>query len=98
MNLRFGAFLAPHHLPGESLTMQLQRDLDLAEQLDRLGYDEFWCGEHHSTGWETIASPEMFLARGRHAHAPHQARNRRGLACPITTPSTSLSASCSSTT
>ncbi|MEZ5378080.1 MAG: LLM class flavin-dependent oxidoreductase [Acidimicrobiales bacterium] len=62
MNLRFGAFLAPHHLPGESLTMQLQRDLDLAEQLDRLGYDEFWCGEHHSTGWETIASPEMFLA------------------------------------
>lgn len=62
MNLRFGAFLAPHHLPGESPTLQLQRDLDLAEQLDRLGYDEFWCGEHHSTGWETIASPEMFLA------------------------------------
>ncbi len=62
MTLRFGAFLAPHHLPGESPTLQLQRDLDLAEQLDRLGYDEFWCGEHHSTGWETIASPEMFLA------------------------------------
>ena len=27
-----------------------------------MGYDEFWCGEHHSTGWETIASPEVFLA------------------------------------
>jgi limonene 1,2-monooxygenase len=27
-----------------------------------LGYDEFWCGEHHSTGWEIIASPELFLA------------------------------------
>ncbi|MEM8924409.1 MAG: LLM class flavin-dependent oxidoreductase [Actinomycetota bacterium] len=62
MNLRFGAFLAPHHLPGESPTLQLQRDLDFVEHLDRLGYDEFWCGEHHSTGWETIASPEMFLA------------------------------------
>lgn len=59
---RFGAFLAPHHLPGESPTLQLQRDLDLVTQLDRLGYHEFWCGEHHSTGWETIASPEMFLA------------------------------------
>lgn len=59
--LRFGAFLAPHHLPGESPTLQLQRDLDLAVQMDRLGYDEFWCGEHHSTGWEVIASPEMFL-------------------------------------
>ncbi len=62
MRLSFGAFLAPHHLPGESPTLQLQRDLQLVELLDRLGYDEFWCGEHHSTGWEVIASPEMFLA------------------------------------
>ena len=30
--------------------------------MDKLGYDEFWCGEHHSTGWEIIASPEIFLA------------------------------------
>lgn len=60
--MKFGAFLAPHHPLGESPTLQLQRDLDLVEQLDRLGFDEFWCGEHHSTGWETIGSPEMFLA------------------------------------
>lgn len=60
--LRFGCFLAPHHPIGENPTLQLQRDLDLVEQLDKLGYDEFWCGEHHSTGWEVIASPEMFLA------------------------------------
>ena len=62
MRLKFGAFLAPHHPIGESPTLQLQRDLGLVEHLDRLGFDEFWCGEHHSTGWETIASPEMFLA------------------------------------
>ena len=60
--LKFGAFLAPHHPIGEHPTLQLRRDLDLAEHLDKLGYDEFWCGEHHSTGWEMIASPEMFLA------------------------------------
>lgn len=60
--LRFGAFLAPHHPIGEHPMLQFRRDLDLASQLDRLGYDEFWCGEHHSTGWEIIASPEMFLA------------------------------------
>jgi limonene 1,2-monooxygenase len=60
--LQFGAFLAPHHLPGESPTLMLQRDLDLVSHLDRLGFDELWCGEHHSTGWEVIASPEMFLA------------------------------------
>jgi limonene 1,2-monooxygenase len=42
--------------------LQYRRDLDLVERLDELGYDEFWCGEHHSTGWEMISSPEMFLA------------------------------------
>ena len=61
-NMRFGVFLAPHHPIGESPTLQLQSDLKLASHLDELGYDEFWCGEHHSTGWEVIASPEIFLA------------------------------------
>ncbi|XOV88499.1 MAG: LLM class flavin-dependent oxidoreductase [Pseudomonadota bacterium] len=67
--MKFGAFLAPHHPIGENPTLQLQRDLDLAAHLDRLGFDEFWCGEHHSTGWEVIASPEMFLAAaGQRTH------------------------------
>ena len=60
--IKFGTFLAPHHPLGESPTLQFQRDLDLAAHLDRLGFDEFWVGEHHSSGWEMIASPEMFLA------------------------------------
>lgn len=67
--LRFGTFLAPHHPVGEHPTLQFQRDLDFAEHLDRLGFEEFWCGEHHSSGWETIASPEMFLAAaGQRTH------------------------------
>src|SRR3982751_1157731 len=60
--LKFGTFLAPHHPLGEHPMLQFQRDLDFAAHLDRLGLDEFWCGEHHSSGWEMIASPEMFLA------------------------------------
>ena len=60
--LGFGVFLAPHHPIGEHPTLQLERDLELAEWLDELQYDEFWVGEHHSAGWETIGSPEMFLA------------------------------------
>jgi len=60
--LRFGAFLAPHHPLGEHPLLMFQRDLEFAAHLDRLGYDEFWVGEHHSSGWETIGSPEMFLA------------------------------------
>jgi limonene 1,2-monooxygenase len=67
--LKFGTFLAPHHPIGEHPMLQFQRDLDFAAHLDRLGFDEFWCGEHHSSGWEMIASPEMFLAAaGQRTH------------------------------
>ena len=60
--IRFGAFLAPHHPIGENPLLQFQSNLEFVQLLDQLGYDEFWCGEHHSTGWEMIASPELFLA------------------------------------
>ncbi len=60
--LNFGIFMAPFHRAGENPTLSLRRDLDLVQWLDDLGYDEAWIGEHHSGGWETIASPELFLA------------------------------------
>ncbi len=60
--MKFGVFLAPHHPVGEHPTLQIRRDLELVQHLDKLGYDEFWVGEHHSGGWETIGSPELFLA------------------------------------
>ena len=60
--MRFGVFIAPHHPIGEHPTLQFERDLQLIEDLDRLGYDEVWVGEHHSGGWETIGHHEMFLA------------------------------------
>ena len=67
--MKFGAFLAPHHPIGEHPMLQMRNDIKFAAQLDALGYDEFWIGEHHSTGWEMIASPEMFLAAvGEHTH------------------------------
>ena len=75
--LRFGSFLAPHHPLGESPTLLLRRDLAFAEMLDQLGFDEFWCGEHHSTGWEMIASPELFLAAA--AERTHRIRLGTGV-------------------
>ena len=60
--LRTGIFLAPFHPLDEDPTEAIQRDLELVEQLDALGYDEAWIGEHHSGGYEIIASPELFIA------------------------------------
>ena len=60
--LNFGIFLAPFHPVGQNPTLALERDLQLIEHLDALGFDEAWFGEHHSAGYEIIASPEVFIA------------------------------------
>ena len=60
--MKFGVFMAPFHRVGENPTLALERDLELIQWLDTLGYDEAYIGEHHSAGWETIASPEVFMA------------------------------------
>jgi limonene 1,2-monooxygenase len=61
-HLKFGIFLAPFHPVGQNPTLALERDLQLIEHLDQLGFDEAWFGEHHSAGYEIIASPEVFIA------------------------------------
>jgi limonene 1,2-monooxygenase len=60
--LRTGIFLAPFHPLDEDPTEAIHRDLALIEHLDRLGFEEAWIGEHHSAGFEIIASPELFIA------------------------------------
>jgi len=72
--LGFGMFMAPFHRAGENPTLALRRDIELISWLDELGFDEAWVGEHHSGGWEIIASPEVFLA----AAGEHTKRIRLG--------------------
>jgi len=94
--LRSGVFLAPYHADDENPTLQIRRDLDLASHLDALGFDELWVGEHHSASFETIGSPEIFLA----AAAERTARIRLGtgvVSLPTTIPSWWPTASPSST-
>jgi limonene 1,2-monooxygenase len=61
--MTFGIFLAPFHRLGENPTLALERDVELIQWLDHLGYDEAWIGEHHSAGWELIALPELIIAQ-----------------------------------
>jgi len=60
--MTFGIFLAPFHRVGENPTLAMDRDVELLEWLDHLGYDEAWIGEHHSAGWELIADPCIVIA------------------------------------
>jgi limonene 1,2-monooxygenase len=60
--LRFGVFYAPFHPLGQNPTLALEYDLERAVELDRLGFDEVWFGEHHSGGYELIGCPEIFIA------------------------------------
>src|SRR5665213_1026681 len=60
--LKFGLFLAPFHSARMNPTWAFERDLLLAEHLDRIGFYEMWFGEHHSGAMEMVAAPELMVA------------------------------------
>jgi limonene 1,2-monooxygenase len=61
--MRFGIFMAPFHCPaGQDPLSAVQRDIDVVQLLDKLGYEEAWIGEHHSAGTEIIPDPMIFIA------------------------------------
>jgi limonene 1,2-monooxygenase len=61
--MRFGIFTAPFHAQqGQDPTLAFQRDIETVQLAERLGFDEFWVGEHHSGATELIASPEIFIS------------------------------------
>jgi limonene 1,2-monooxygenase len=62
-NLRLGMFVMPIHDPTKPLVQCVDEDLELAVQCDRLGFDEFWVGEHHTSTLENIVMPEIFIAK-----------------------------------
>ena len=60
--MKFGFFMMPNHSIKDNPTLAFERDLQLIEYAESLGFDEFWVGEHHSGGYETIPCPDIFLA------------------------------------
>ena len=67
--MKFSIFMMPLHHPTENPSLAFDRDISLIHYAEELGYDEFFIGEHHSGGWETMPAPEMALAKASaHAH------------------------------
>ena len=60
MNL--GIFLMPLSPPGRTMGQVMDEVTQKALLLDRVGFDEFWLGEHFSATSEAIPSPLMFMA------------------------------------
>ena len=61
--MKFSIFMMPLHYPTENPSLAFDRDISLIHYADELGFDEFFIGEHHSGGWETMPAPEMALAK-----------------------------------
>src|SRR5262245_3998172 len=72
--MKFSFFMMPLHLPTENPSLAFDRDILLIHYADALDFDEFFIGEHHSGGWETMPAPEMALAKA----AAHAHRSRLG--------------------
>jgi len=61
--LRLGMFVMPIHDPAKPLAQCFDEDLELAVKCEELGFDDFWVGEHHSSTYENIVMPEIFLGK-----------------------------------
>ncbi len=61
--VKSGMFVMPIHDPNKSMVQCLDEDIELAVKCDELGFNDFWVGEHHTSTYENIVSPEIFLAK-----------------------------------
>ncbi len=60
--MRLGLFLMPLHPPTRTLSDYLAETREKALLAERLGFDEFWLGEHFSATSEPIPSPMMLAS------------------------------------
>ena len=61
--MKFAFFMMPLHTPNENPSLAFERDIDMINYAEKLGFDEYFIGEHHSAAWETMPMPEMVLAK-----------------------------------
>ena len=61
--MKFGFFTMPEHPPIENWTLSYDRDIAAVVEAERLGFDEFWIGEHHTGGFENVPVPEFMIAK-----------------------------------
>lgn len=61
--MKFGIFAMPEHVPWSNWALSYDIDLEKIKIAERLGFSEYWIGEHHSGGYENIPVPELMVAK-----------------------------------
>jgi alkanesulfonate monooxygenase SsuD/methylene tetrahydromethanopterin reductase-like flavin-dependent oxidoreductase (luciferase family) len=61
--MELGLFMMPQHPPSRTLYESWERDLELLQLADQLGYHEAWIGEHITETWENAPAPELLIAQ-----------------------------------
>ena len=61
--MKYGMFMMPSHPPERELHAAHQWDLDCLELADDLGFSEAWIGEHFTSPWEPVPSPDLMIAQ-----------------------------------
>jgi len=59
----YGMFLMPVHDPAKPPGQCYDEDMELLVMSEALGFSEFWIGEHHSSSYENIVMPEIFIGK-----------------------------------
>jgi len=61
--MKYDMFVMPIHDPTKPPAQCYDEDLELAVKTEELGFGCFWVGEHHSSTYENIVMPEIFLGK-----------------------------------
>lgn len=61
--MKFSIFTMPEHYVGENLPLAYDRDIQKIVTAERLGFDEFLIGEHHTELQEPVPVPEYYIAK-----------------------------------
>jgi limonene 1,2-monooxygenase len=61
--MNFGIFTMPEHVPWSNWNLAYDVDLEKIQFAEKLGFSEFWIGEHHAGGYENVPVPEYYIAR-----------------------------------
>jgi alkanesulfonate monooxygenase SsuD/methylene tetrahydromethanopterin reductase-like flavin-dependent oxidoreductase (luciferase family) len=60
--MELGLFFMPAAAPERPLAETIDWNVEVIRRADALGYDEAWVGQHITSPWEPLVSPQQIIA------------------------------------